>query len=111
MINQIIKQVSTKRFEGDDAVITTLTLDFTGLTDEDVQEIAAAGAVIKWQSKVRAKTVPSTDTYKVPKPGTRAVAAPMTDEQLIDELERRGLINRVIKLADSYEPAVEAEEK
>jgi hypothetical protein len=106
MIPKMTKFPSTKTFDEGDAVATELTLDFTGLTDADIQEIAAGACVIKWQSKVRnsKKPIPTKDTYIVPRPGTRAVAAPMTDEQLIAELEKRGLINQVLKkVEDEYE--------
>jgi hypothetical protein len=76
--NIIVKTISTKAHEDADAVVTELTLDFTGLTPEDIQEIAAQAAVIKWQGSARrAKgAIPTRATYKVPRPGTRAVVDP-----------------------------------
>ena len=66
---------NTKRFEGDDATRTKLTLDFTGVTKDELVEYAVDALVIKWQSSVRRKKdekVPAEATFKVPKPGTRA---------------------------------------
>ena len=72
MKQTLLKTPSTRLTEDHDPVVTNLTLDFSGLTDEDVQEIAAQAAVIKWQSNARkGKAIPITATYKVPKPGTR----------------------------------------
>jgi hypothetical protein len=75
MKQTIIRTVKTKLFEGDDAHETVLTLDFSGVTEDDVQEFAAQSAVIKWQGNARrGKEIPATATYKLPKPGTRGSA-------------------------------------
>ena len=69
---QIIKDVRTKLTEDHDAVLTRLTLDFNTLTIDDVYEIAAQAAVIKWQGNARrGSVIPPVATYSVPKPGTR----------------------------------------
>jgi len=82
-MNRIVtKEVSTKQYEGGDAVITILTLDFTGLSDEDILEIAAQAGVVKWQTTARKKDIPTIATYKVPKPGTRGTVQ-LTPEALI----------------------------
>jgi hypothetical protein len=74
-MDKITKVVKTKQTEDHDAVITTLTLDFTGLTTADVYEIAAQAAVIKWQGNARRmQVIPAVATYTVPKPGTRSAA-------------------------------------
>jgi hypothetical protein len=71
----IIRTVRTKATEDDTAVETILTLDFSSLSEDDVYEIAAQSAVIKWQGNARrAKEIPTTATYKVPRPGTRGSA-------------------------------------
>lgn len=100
----ILKQVNTKMFGEGDVVSTTLTLDFLDLTEAEILEIAAGAAVIKWQSKVRNRkeAIPETDTYIVPRPGARAIAAPMTTEALLAEVEKRGEVNKVIKYAEKY---------
>ena len=75
---KMIKYPSTKLTEDHDAVVTTLTLDFTGLTDADILEIAVQSAVIKWQGNARrGKTIPTQAVYVVPKPGTRAQMDPI----------------------------------
>lgn len=93
----LIKNISTKAFAEGDAVLTELTLDFEGLSNEDILEIAAQAAVVKWQGTARKlKVIPSVATYKVPKPGTRSVGDPCTIliakygiEGAIEELKRR----------------------
>lgn len=73
--DKIIKTVRTKLTEDHDAVTTELTLDFSRVTVDDVYEIAAQAAVIKWQGNARrGKEIPATATYVVPKPGTRGSA-------------------------------------
>jgi len=75
---KMIKYPSTKLTEDHDAIVTELTLDFTGLTNEDILEIAAQAAVIKWQGNARrGKAVPTKAEYKVPKPGTRGQVDPI----------------------------------
>lgn len=75
MKQTIIRTVKTKLTEDHDAVETILTLDFTGVNEDDVYEIASQAAVIKWQGNARrGKEIPRTATYKVPKPGTRSGA-------------------------------------
>jgi hypothetical protein len=73
----LIKTVNTKMTEEHDAVQTELTLDFTGLTPNDIIEIAAQAAVIKWQGNARrGKNIPATATYKVQKAGSRVQIDP-----------------------------------
>jgi hypothetical protein len=80
---KITKEVSTKMYEGDTARLTVLTIDFTGLTPEDIMEVAAQAAVVKWQGNARrGKVIPATATYAVPKPGTRGTIQ-MTPESII----------------------------
>jgi DNA integrity scanning protein DisA with diadenylate cyclase activity len=78
-IMKIIKTCSTKMTEDHDAVQTELTLDFTGLTPEDILEIAAQAAVIKWQGNVRRSkltAVPTVAEYRVQKAGSRIQVDP-----------------------------------
>ena len=77
---------NTKRYEGDNAVRTKLTVDFSGLTDDDILSMAVDSAVIKWQSGIRRKkdaVVPREATYVVPKPGTRSVQTLTPFEMLV----------------------------
>lgn len=77
-MTKMIKTPSTKLTEDHDAVVTELTLDFSGLSVDDVYEIAAQAAVIKWQGNARrGKEIPKTATYVVPKPGTRSQVDPI----------------------------------
>lgn len=70
---KMIRTVKTRMAEGLDQVETELTLDFTSLSVDDVYEIAAQAAVIKWQGNARrGKEIPTVATYKVPKPGTKS---------------------------------------
>lgn len=74
----VVKYPSTKLTEDHDAVVTELSLDFTGLTNEDIIEIAAQSAVIKWQGNARrGKAIPTKATYTIPKPGTRGTVDPI----------------------------------
>ena len=82
---------STKRFEGDDAVKTKLTLDMSNVSEAELVEYAIDALVIKWQASVRRKKdakVPTEATYNVPKPGTRA-AAVMSDEDMLKALIKK----------------------
>jgi len=80
---KIVKNVNTKMFADGDAFATNLTIDFTGLSNEDIMEVAAQAAVVKWQSNARRmKEIPSSATYVVPKPGTRS-SAPITPDALV----------------------------
>ena len=81
---KLTKDVNTKMFADDDSHATTLTIDFTGLSTEDVYEIAAQAAIVKWQSNARRmKVIPAQAEYKVPKPGTRSGGVALTPENLI----------------------------
>lgn len=81
---RIIKDVNTRMFADDDSHATTLTIDFTGLSQEDVYEIAAQAAIVKWQSNARRmKVIPEQAEYKVPKPGTRSSGVSLTPENLV----------------------------
>ncbi len=82
---------STKRFEGDDAIKTKLTLDMSNVTETELVEYAVDALVIKWQASVRRKKnaeVPTEATYVVPKPGTRAVPV-MSDSDMMDALAKK----------------------
>ena len=83
-MSKITKIVSTKMFAEDDAKQTELTIDFSGLTPEDIMEVAAQAAVVKWQGNARrGKEIPATATYTVPKPGTRGTVVVATPEALV----------------------------
>lgn len=88
MERKIVIYCSTRKFEGDDAVRTKLTLDYSLCTQEDINSLADDSAVIKWQNGQRRKKggiIPSEATYVVPKPGTRA-AVTMTPFEMLTQL-------------------------
>ena len=96
-----VETLSTRRFDGDDPVITTLTLDYSNITLEDLITKAIKSDKISWQAGFRNKknvTVPKTATYIVPKPGTRTVKA-VTPEALISAYG--GDIEKAIKALEA----------
>jgi hypothetical protein len=72
--------VGTALYKDGPQTRTKLTLDFSGLNEKDILEMATDSAVIKWQASARraamkkedAIPIPESATYIVPKPGTRA---------------------------------------
>lgn len=72
--------VGTALYKDGPQTKTKLKVDFSGLSDEDIIEMATDSAVIKWQASARraalkkenATPIPNEATYIVPKPGTRA---------------------------------------
>lgn len=85
----------------DDPVRTVLTLDYSDLTDNEVRSYADDSCVIKWRATITRKkdaVVPAVATYKVPKPGTRAVTEMSEDEMLAKLLAQHdGNIGEVLK--------------
>lgn len=110
MDNRII-YCSTRRFEGDDAVKTKLTLDFQNVSETDLIEYAIDALVIKWQGAIRRKKdakVPSEATYLVPKPGTRAAAQMLPFDALVMACGgNKELALSVVNKAGSVEKALE----
>ena len=77
------KIISTKVDKDADAVRTDLTIDLTGLTQDDVAEYACMHLVVKRQDTYRrAGKIPAKDTFVVPKPGVR------TAESVEDRIAR-----------------------
>lgn len=82
-MNKITRLISTKMFADGPATATELTINFTGLTPEDIMEVAAQAAIVKWQSNARRmKIIPAKAEYMVPKPGTRQQTV-LTPEGLV----------------------------
>jgi hypothetical protein len=101
---------NTKRFEGDDAVRTKLTLDFSACTDEDIMSMAVDSAVIKWQSAIRRKkdtAVPREATYIVPKPGTRAQTTMTQFEMLCGVFGKEKVLELVNKAGGDIDAVIE----
>ena len=108
MDNRIV-YCSTRRFEGDDAVKTKLTLDMSGVSEAELVEYAIDALIIKWQASIRRKkgeSVPTEATYKVPKPGTRA-AATMTPFEMLTSIFGKEKALELVTKAGSVEKAVE----
>lgn len=68
---RITKVVSTKEDEDSKAIDTTLTLVFEGWTEQDFKTAAVKPSVINWQNGARKKTIPTSATYVVPRPGMK----------------------------------------
>lgn len=74
MLNgKTIHQVSTKKDQDGDAVNTTLTLDWTDVSDELVKAIATRQIIVTRQGAWRRADggIPTTDVFKVAEYGTR----------------------------------------
>lgn len=93
-MHKITRLITTKAFADGDAVATELTINFTGLSQEDILEVATRAAVVSWQSNARRmKIIPKTAEYMVPKPGTRSSGA-LTPESLV---QRYGSVDAAIE--------------
>lgn len=89
------KTVNTKLDARAEKVQTSLTLNFDGVTQEQLQELAARSAIIAWQAKVRSEgVIPTEATFNVaevfekkprgpvdPVQAARNALAKMTDEE------------------------------
>ena len=67
--------VSTRADKDSAQQQTKLTIDFTGATQEVLQEIATSAIVVKWQAGARKNGIPAAATIKAIeyRPGTRLV--------------------------------------
>ena len=97
-INHLYTQtIKTKRYEGDDAVETELTLDYSNCHITDLIVKAIKSDTISWQAGYRNKkeniTIPDKSTYVVPRPGMRTVTQ-ATPEALV---ARFGSVEEAIK--------------
>ena len=98
MEKKVIVTCRTRRFEGDGETVTELTLDFSNLSEEDIFNMAADSAVIKWQAAARraalkkdgAVAIPKSATYIVPKPGTRATGEVSAEKAVKTILRKAG---------------------
>ena len=70
MDKKIVKVITTKVDKDDDSpVTTTLTIDFSNVTVDQVYEIAAKSEVILWQNAARKmQTIPTVATKVVGRP-------------------------------------------
>lgn len=106
---KLVRVIKTRVTEDDPQVETTLTMDFTGLSDQDIMEIAAQATVVKVQGILRKiKTgIPSIYEYKVPRPGTRSVQ-PVDHAAALVKILGAEQAYVVIKRFGSAEKAAEA---
>ena len=73
----MILNIDTKKDKSSTSIKTALTVDLTNLDLDDIQTYALQTIVVKWQGITRRKgTIPTVDTYIVPRPGTRATVNP-----------------------------------
>ena len=88
----------TRLYKGGAATRTTLTLDFSALSEDDIFDMAVDSAVIKWQAGARRAAlkvensvpIPKSDTYNVPRPGTRATGEVSTEKAVKTILRKAG---------------------
>ena len=98
-LNTIIEKVSrvmycsTKKFAGDDAIKTTLTVTFKNWTLGDFINHAAEKSVVPWQGTKQARKadgeIPATAEYFPNPPGKSTV--PLTIEEQIERLSDKQL--------------------
>jgi hypothetical protein len=108
MTKTTIIYASTKITKEHDAVKTKITLDYEGLTDDQIRAYADDACVIKAQASFRSKGfVPAEFIYKVPVPGTRTATAMTPFEMLCGVFGKE----RALELVNKYgtvEAAAEA---
>ena len=106
---KLVRIIKTRVTEDDDQVETTLTMDFTGLSDQDILEIAAQATVVKVQGTLRRLKdgIPKVYEYKVPRPGTRTVQ-PVDHAAALVKILGAEQAYAVIKNSGSAEKAAEA---
>lgn len=91
-------EVETRPAAGAAAVVTNLTINWDGMTEEDVRTLAAQALVVKLQGNWRKNGIPAGDVEVKAvdyKPGTRAARTKQTPEQMLAALspaERAALI-------------------
>ena len=95
-------EVSTKVTKDAEAPIkTVLTIDWEGLTEDEMRAMAQAALIVKWQGKARTDGIPvkaeikATD-YRV---GTRAPRKVLSLQEQLDALtpaERKALLDKLL---------------
>ncbi len=97
-MDKTTQEVATKAKAGEQAVTTNLTIDWTGMTQDDLQALAQQALIVKLQSSWRKNGIPAGDfeikavDHKV---GVRAPRTKLTPEQIIAALspeERKALL-------------------
>lgn len=95
-------KVNTKPEAGAEAVTTNLTLNWEGMTTEDVQALAQQALIVKLQGQWRKNGIPAGDaTVNVidHKVGTRQAPTKQTLEQMIGALSAEEKAALLAKLA------------
>lgn len=89
MNNVTTTEVTTRPAAGAEGVVTNLTVNWEGMTPEDIQALAQQALVVKLQGKWRKDGIPSGDAtvnasdYKI---GVRAPRVKQTLEQMLAAL-------------------------
>ena len=95
-------EVSTKARKDAPAIKTNLTINWDGMTPEEMRELAQAGIVIKWQADKRENGIPTEETinavdYKVgnrkpkSKPDVVALLMALSPEDRAAALAKAGI--------------------
>jgi hypothetical protein len=94
-------KVSTKPDKDSAAVQTSLTIDFEGVSEEILREIATSAIVIKWQGQVRKNGIPASATIRALdyRPGTRIQSGPVSFAQLSELVTRMTAEEKAVLLA------------
>lgn len=100
MNNTTNTTIKTKASQGEDAVETNLTINWEGMTSEDVQALAQQALIVKVQGEWRRNGIPAGDftvnavDHKV---GVRRAPTKQTLEQMLAKLsaeERAALLSK-----------------
>ena len=80
--------INTKVDKDAIAKSTKLTIDFSTITKEQLEQIATSAIVIRRQAHYRKNGVPNEDTVNAVQfvPGTRTVSQPVSIDQLVSKM-------------------------
>ena len=94
-------EITTRPEAGAEGIVTNLTIDWDGMTEEDTRALAQQALVVKLQSAWRKNGIPAGDhTVKAVdhKVGARAPRTKLTPEQLVKALSPEEQANLLAKL-------------
>jgi len=95
-------EVSTKVTKDAEAPIkTALTIDWEGLTEDEMRAMAQAALIVKWQGQSRTNGIPVDATIKATdyRVGTRAPKKVLTLQEQLDALtpeQRKELLEKML---------------
>ncbi len=97
------KVVSTKARKDAEAIKTNLTINWDGMTEEDIRAIAQQALIVKVQGGWRTNGIPTECTLKAVehKVGTRTVAVKQTLEEQVKSLSATDRAALIAKLQAS----------